>query len=1087
MNRAISWFAENGVAANLLMFLILAAGILTAYQVKQEVFPEIESDLISISVLYPGAAPEEVEEAVCVRIEEQVHGIEGVKRITSQAVEGVGVVMVEVFPDADLRRVLDDVKNRVDAIDSFPDETEKPVVTEILIRRQVINVAVSGPADEATLKRLGEQVRDEISSLPGITQVELAAARPYEISIEVSEEALRRHGLTFDAVAAAVRRSSLDLPGGAVKTRGGEILLRAKSQAYRGRDFEGLTLLTRRDGTRLLLRDVARVVDGFAETDQFARFDGQPAVLVQVFRVGEQSALELSERVREYVRTAQARMPEGIQLTTWLDDAQVLRSRLDLLLRNGRAGLILVLASLALFLRLRLAFWVSLGIPISFLGAVWLMPTLDVSINLISLFAFIVVLGIVVDAAIVVGENIYTQLQRGMKPLEAAVQGAREMSVPVIFGVLTSVAAFAPLLFLEGNMGKFLRVIPLIVIPTLLFSLVACLLILPSHLSRVRFGSTGWLPIRQGRASPPPAGPGTPAPEPAPRRERNPLKHVQRFFSGGLEWVIERLYRPFLRVALEWRYLTVSLILVTLLATVGLVAGGRIKFSFFPSVEGDNVVALVTMPLGTPVEMTADAVRRLEESAELLRAEIDDATPEETPSVFRHALASIGEQPFRAAQSQGGGRPGETFTGSQMGEVNVQLAASEEREVSSAEVARRWRELTGPVADAVELTFTSSLFSSGDPINVQLAGRSLDDLSRAAEELKGHLARYPGVYDVADTFRAGKRELTLRVRPEAEVFGIAQADLARQVRQAFYGEEAQRVQRGRDEVKVMVRYPESQRRSLGDLERMRIRLGDGTEVPFFRVADLEFGRGFSAIQRVDRRRAVNVTAEVDENRANANEILAELEAGFLPGLMARYPALTYSLEGQQREQRDTLSGMARGFVGALIMIYALLAIPLRSYSQPLLIMSVIPFGIVGAVWGHVLMGLELTVLSMFGVVALAGVVVNGSLIMVDFVNRSRRAGTPRLEAVWEAGAARFRPILLTTLTTFLGLTPLLLETSLQARFLIPMAISLAFGVVFATVITLLLIPCGYLILEDLKQLFGRQSTAAPQPASTKLA
>ena len=1055
MSRIIEWFARNPVAANLLAVLIVVSGLLTVGFIRQEVFPEFSSDMISVAVVYPGAAPEEVEEGICVRIEEAIQSLDGIKKVTSTAAEGAGTVVVELLPEADPRDVLDDVKSRVDAIDTFPEEAEKPIIQEILLRKQVINVAVSGPADERSLKRLGERVRDDIAAIPGITQVELANARPYEVSIEVSEEALRRHELTFDEVARAVRQSSLDLPGGSIKTRGGEILLRTKGQAYRGEQFEQLVLRTRPDGTRLLLGDVANVVDGFAETDQSSLFDGQPSVLVKVFRVGDQSALDISRKVQEYVKDAAARMPEGIQLTTWQDDASYLRSRLDLLLRNGRTGFILVFLVLALFLRFRLAFWVSLGIPISFLGTLWLLPGLDVSINLITLFAFILVLGIVVDDAIVVGENIHTHQHHGKGGLAGSIAGAKEVSVPVIFAVMTTVAAFFPLLNIEGNTGKVMRVIPLIVIPTLLFSLVESLLVLPAHLSHLHA-----------------------------RKHEQEKRGIQRVwnnfqgrFASGLEWFIQKVYQPFLEWCLHWRYLTMGAALAVLLFTLGLVGGGWIRFFFFPAVEGDNVAAMLTMPLGTPVEVTEAAVKKIEQAAWQVRDEIDAQGINGGKSIYQHMLASVGQQPFRSDQSRGPGGVARDYSGSHQGEIHIEVAPSEERDITSTEVARRWRELTGPIPGAVELTFTASIFSPGEAVNVQLTGPNVDDLRNAAEKLKGRLAGYPGVFDIADTFRAGKQEIKLRIKPEAEATGLTLADLARQVRQGFYGEEAQRIQRGRDDVKVMVRYPYEDRRSLGDLEEMRIRLPDGTEVPFATVAEADLGHGFATIRRVDRRRAINVTADVDPAKGEPDKIVADLEENFLPQLKAEHPAIQFGFEGARREQAETLGGLLRGFILALVAIYALLAIPFKSYIQPLIVMTAIPFGLVGAVWGHVIMGMDMTVLSGFGVVALTGVVVNDSLVMVDWVNRMRARGTPQLDAVRKAGVARFRPILLTSLTTFAGLTPLLLEKSVQAKFLVPMAISLGFGVMFATFITLLLVPSSYIILEDIRRGFARLTGA----------
>jgi multidrug efflux pump subunit AcrB len=1044
MHRILEWFAKNPVAANLVMVLIVAGGLLTLPGIKQEVFPEIASDLINISVPYLGAAPEEVEEAICVRIEEEVQSLEGIKRITSRASEGVGTVTLELLPGTDIRQLLDDVKARVDAIDTFPEETEKPVIQELLNRRQVLSLAVSGDTDEKTLKVLSERMREEILLLPGITQAEVTSIRPYEVSIEVSEQSLRRYDLTFDEVAQSIRRSSLDLPGGSIKTEGGEILLRTKGQAYTGLEFEKIILRTRPDGTRVTVGDVARVIDGFAETDQHSRFDGKPAALIQVFRVGDESAIKVAREVKEYVQIARERTPEGIQLTIWNDDSQALRSRLSLLFANGRAGFILVFILLALFLRLRLAFWVALGIPISFLGALWLMPSFDVSISMISTFGFIIVIGILVDDAIVVGENIYTEYERGKTGIQAALDGVKGVAVPVIFAVLTTIAAFWPLLWVEGAIGKIMRFIPIIVILALVFSLFESLLILPVHLSH----------LKRIKEMPP-------------RGWRGAWGRFQSKFDDLFKRFINKVYRPSLVLGLKMRYVTLSAFIAIFILTIGLVGGGFVKFIFFPSIDSNNVIAELTMPLGTSVEVTAKAIERLEQSA----LQLEDEFSREK-HIIRHALASIGEQPS-LNQPQGPNVGAGGFTGSHLGEVNIELVPAEERDFSSVVVANRWRELTGPVPDAVELIFTSSLFTVGAPINIQLASSNYTALREVTELLKEKLKDYPGVYDVSDSFRTGKQEIKLDITPVAESFGLTLSDLGRQVRQAFYGEEVQRIQRGRDEIRVMVRYPVEERRSLGNLENKRVRTAGGIAIPFSAAAEASLGRGYSTIQRTDRRRTINVTAEVDETRANANELLADIAANVLPPLLEDNPGVTYSLEGEQRDQSEALESLRGGFLLALLIIFALLAIPFRSYIQPLLVMGVIPFGIVGAIWGHVIMGLNLTILSFFGIVALTGVVVNDSLVLVDFVNRLRASGLSVQEAIREAGMVRFRPIILTTVTTFAGLTPLLLERSLQARFLIPMAVSLAFGVVFATFITLILVPVSYQILEDIKGFFSR--------------
>ncbi|MEM6455987.1 MAG: efflux RND transporter permease subunit [Acidobacteriota bacterium] len=1056
----LAWFAANGVAANLLLLLIVFAGFITVGQVRQEVFPEITTDLITVTVSYLGAAPEEVEEGVCARIEERVQDLEVVDRVRSTAREGVGVVTIELVDDVDVRAALDDVKSRVDAIDTFPEETEQPIIQEVVVRQQAISIAITGSDDERVLKRLAEQVRDDLVALDSITQAELAATRPYEIAIEVSEDALRRYQLSFDAVANAVRGASLDLPGGSVRTADGEILLRTEGQVYRGLDFASLPLRTLPDGTRLSVGDVATVVDGFAETDEAARFDGRSTALVQVFRVGEQNVLDIVGAVKAYVAQAQPRMPAGVTLTLWQDDTVALSDRLDTLFRNGRAGLALVFVVLALLLRLKLAMWTAVGILASFFGALWLMPSFDLAINVISLFGFIVVLGIVVDDAIVVGENIYRHYEMGKEGLHAAVDGVREVAVPVLFAVLTSIAAFMPLATADGSIGQIVRVISLIVILTLVFSLIESLLILPTHLSHLKHDKQ------------------------EPRGIRRAWRRFQDWLSAGFDRIVQRFYRPLLERAIQARYVSLAIALATLLITLGWIGGGRTKFTFFPPIEGDIVIASLTMPQGTSVDATGAALLQLERGAEAVRRAIEGEAA--TGNVFRHVLTSIGSQPCGGRQA-GPDQVQSSVSASHLGEVCIELPSAEVRSVSAAEIGERWREAAGPVADAVELTFASSLFRTGEAINVQLAGPNLDHLSAAADRLKTKLQDYPGVFDIADSFRAGKRELSIQTTREGEAMGFALRDLARQVRQGFYGEEAQRIQRGRDDVRVMVRYPSDARASLESLEGMRVRAPDGTEVPFSVVGTVDAGRGFASIARTDRNRTVNVTADVDLDAATPNEIIADLTDNVLPTLLADYPGMRFSLEGEQQEQRESIASLQRGFALALVIIYALLAIPFRSYLQPFIVMSAIPFGIIGAVWGHVLMGLNLTVLSMFGVVALTGIVVNDSLMLVDFINRARRSGMETKKAIREAGVTRFRPIVLTSLTTFFGLLPLLLEKSLQAQFLIPMATSLAFGVLFATVIILLIVPVLYKVLEDLRALWhwywDGERRSAPLPAA----
>ena len=1073
MKGMIEWFARNSVAANLMMVFIIVSGILATTNVREEVFPEIELDRIQVEVPYLGAAPEEVEEAVNVRIEESIQGIDGIKQIQSTASEGMGSVMIELDLGADARRVVDEVKSNIDAITTFPIETEKPIIRELTNRQQVVDIAISGDIDPFTLKQVTERVRDELTAIPEITQVDIVSAPPYEISIEVSEDDLRRHGMTFDQVADAVRRSSLDLPGGSVRTERGEILLRTIGQAYRGAEFESLVLWTRADGSRLHLGDVATVVDGFEETDQEARFDVEPAMMVSVFRTGDQSAIELAALAGEYVEEAQARLPEGVTLTIWQDSAKMLGNRLSLMISTGVAGFALVFLVLALFLELRLAFWVSLGIPISFLGAIALMPGLDVSVNVLSLFAFVLVLGIVVDDAIIVGENIYRHQEEHGEGLRGSIEGAYEIAKPVTFAILTTVAAFSPLLFVPGMMGKVFRVIPLVVIPCLLFSLVESLNILPAHLSHI------------------------------PKRvRRGPWRRFQSLFAAGLKRFVQAAYVPTLERALRWRYLTVSIGVGIMIVTIGMVLSGRPTFQFFPSIEADFMSASVTMPQGTPVDATGEAVAKLEAGAARLRQRLLAETGQD---YFLHTSAAVGDQPMAM---RGGGPMGPIggMASSNIGEVAVELLPTEERIYSSEQLGLMWREATEPIPEAVDVNFTMSIMNPGSDVDVQLAGPDLNRLRAAAEDVKARLTQYAGVYEVTDSFRAGKEEMKLGIKPAAEALGLTLQDLGRQVRQAFYGEEAQRIQRGRDDIRVMVRYPRDERRSLGDLENMRIRTPDGGEVPFGSVAVVEPGRGFASIRRIDRNRAVNVTASVDPTVTSAGDVIADLNARILPEVLARHPGVFYTFEGMMAEQRDAVGGLQRGFVLALLMIFALLAVPLRSYVQPLIIMTAIPFGLIGAVWGHIFLDINVSMMSMFGLVALTGVVVNDSLIMVDFINRARatHAGVGRMArqagggpadrrefetaglalAVREAGVYRFRPILLTSLTTFFGLAPLMWNKSFDAAFMVPMAVSLGFGVLFATFITLILVPTSYMILDDvgrtMRRMFGRDEQAGEQ-------
>ncbi len=1047
LNGGIAWLARNPVAANLLMVLIVAAGLMAATEIVDEPFPQADLDVIGIDVPYLGAAPEDVETGVVLRVEEAVQNIQGIRQILSTASPGSASVWLDLELGADSRRVLDEVTTAVQGITTFPAATEEPIIRKPIVRNQVLVIAISGAVDAATLKSIAEQVRGELLTLPEVSQVDVAGVPPYEISIEVSEGALRAYQLTFDDVTNAVRRSSIDIPGGSVRSERGDVLLRTIGQAYRGTEYENLVLLARPDGTRLLLGDVATVVDGFAETEQLARFDRAPAVMLYVFRSGSQSTTEASAAVHGYIDRVRPRLPAGVALTIWRDQSLAIDDRLAIMLRNGAAGLVLVLVVLTLSLEIRLAFWVSLGIPIAFLGAIALMPGLGVSMNMVSSFAFLLVLGIVVDDAIIVGENIYRHQREEGDGLRGAVEGAREICRPVVFAVLTTVVAFLPLLFVPGIAGEMFGVIPLVVVPCLLFSLLESLGILPAHLAHTRR-----------------------------RRAAGSWHRFQQRIADGLVWTARSVYEPILEVALRWRYVTAAIGIATLTLTAALVLSGRLSFRFFPSVEAEFINAAVTMPLGTPIEATLQAVAKFEAGATRLRARLEEETGLDH---FRHVATIVGDQPVMAGSGSPTGRMDSPADAPHLAEVTVELVSPEYRSYTSEELGILWREQIGPVPEVDSVVIIASLMTSSESVDVELAGRDLDALRSAAAALAGRLAEDAGVYEIADSFRTARPEMRLDIRPAAESLGLRRQDLGRQVRQAFYGEEAQRIQRGRDEIRVMVRYPRDDRQSLGNLENMRIRTPDGGQVPFGEVARLEAARGLTSIARVDGNRIVDVTASVDPQVSSASEIVADLRERVLPDVLADFPGVHHSFEGGQAEQQDTMGALVTGFVLALIAIFGLLAIPLRSYIQPLIVMGAIPFAFVGALWGHLLLGIALSFTSMFGFVALTGVVVNDSLIMVDFINRARvqPSGASLAQAIREAGSRRFRPILLTSLTTFVGLGPMMLDRSLQASLFVPMAVSLAFGVLFATLVTLFLVPTSYLILDDLQRLPGRLSAS----------
>ncbi len=1034
----ISWMARNSVATNLLMLSLIAGGLLMATRVKQEVFPEFSLDVISVAVPYPGATPEEVEQGVLLAVEEAVQGIDGVKKVTSTAVENVGQVSVEVLSSADPDEVLSDVKNEVDRITSFPEDAEEPTVSQIAPRNQAISVIVHGDLSDETLRQYAERVRRELIALDDIILVELSGVPSREISIEVPRATLRAYNLSLDQVAHAVRAGSIELTGGAVRTAGGEVLVRTSERRDLGTEFEDITVLTTSSGGHVRLGDIAEVRDAFQQTDQEATYDGEPAVKIDVYRVGDQTPNQVAGAAKAYVERFRSQLPDGVGIDTWDDRSEIFVDRINLLVRNGIVGLILVFFVLGAFLELRLAFWVMLGIPISFLGAFLLFPVFGVSINMLSLFAFIVCLGIVVDDAIVVGENVYYKRQQGMKLLPAAIEGARQVGTPVVFAVLTSVAAFSPMLFVPGFIGNFFRVIPIIVISVLMLSLIESLFILPAHLGHTSRESPDgfWATIRR------------------------PQKRI----SDWLDRFVQDTYSRHVRSAVHFRYLTIAVAVATLLAAFGLVAGGRVPFVFHPTIEADFIVLQARLPVGASI----DDARRVRDSVTASarkvigeHAGIGGGSGRNT-SILRGLYSQIGS-PITGFGPQTGG-PG--AIGAHIIDIQLWLVAPDMREARTAVVAGAWRGDIGMPTGVQTVTFLYSTGpGSGPALNVQLMHTDTELLEEAATDLAAAMSRYEGVTDVDAGFANGKPQLDLTLRPAARALGLTESSMARQIRSALFGAEALRQQRGRDEVRVMVRLPEEDREHLYGLEQFRLRTPSGSELPLEQAATISEARAHTKVTRVDGGRVLSVTADVDEG-AVPDLILSQVEQSDLPAVMERYPGLRYSFEGEQADQRESMAALQLGFMGALLVIYALLAIPFRSYIQPIIVMSAIPFGFIGAIGGHLLLGYNMSVVSMMGLVALAGVVVNDSLVLIVAVNDLREQGKTAYEAVVEGGMRRFRPILLTSLTTFFGLAPLIFETSMQARFLIPMALSLGFGILFATGIVLMLVPALYIAVED---------------------
>lgn len=1101
MRTAIEWTVKNSPFMNTLLGALLIVGAGALLTLKREVFPEFQLDLIVSTVVYPGASPSEVEEGICQKIEEAIRPIQGIKKVYAVAAEGTGSVIAELETSVDdPQKVLEEIRSSIDRIPSFPELAEDPHVRELTLRTPAINIAVAGgtaesPASEWELRELAEQIRNELLLLPSISQVDLISAKEYQIDVEIPERNLRKYGLTLQQVADIIRNENLEIPAGNIKTENAEYLVRGKNRQLVGARIAQLPVLSQPNGIVLTVADLGAVKDGFEDTTALTEIDGKLAQAMVVQKSENEDLLQITDDVHRYVRTR--KMPPGFELKVWGDRSTMVRDRLALLTNNGIVGLILVFVILGLFLDLRLAFWVAIGIPVSILGTCIVMQYTGSTLNMLSMFAFVMGLGIVVDDAIVIGDNIYAHRQRNKSLVRAAIDGAAEVAPSVISSVLTTVIAFAPLLFVSGVMGKFLAVMPLAVIAMLLVSLVESIFVLPCHLAHEE--STGWqnfsarirgfltsiprqvwfgsaiavslvlgvsaFPVSSIAGITVPAAFGTVLAGVAGLglvaflvwcllAVKNQIAAIFKFLRGPVEKYlhafIDRIYIPILNWHLNNSALTYATAVSLLLLSMGLVAGGYAPFIVFPKMDSEFVRGQIAYPVGTPGQRTDEATKKLEETARALGEEYQ----KQGISIIKLIQRSVG-QLSREAEFR-------NLTGSNVGEVFVELVPPEERTISSEEFIRRWRQLAGEFPGAQEVTFSSAeMAPSGAPIEFKLLGQDVDQLEEAVEVCKQRLASYPGVFDISDDSEPGKWELQIRIRPEAEAMGIQLDQLARTVRATYYGEEVMRLQRGRHEVKLMVRYPEEERRSLANFSEIRIRTPQGDEIPLPELAQVTVARGYSEINRIDQVRSITVTADVDEKLANAREIAGDLKSGFFPDLFKKYPGLSVRWEGQEERTNESVNSLFAGFIVALLAMFALLTAEFRSYLQPLMILVVIPFGMVGAIGGHLLMGLPLTMFSLFGMVALSGVVVNDSIVLIDFINHRHRDGIPLRESLLDAGRQRFRPVLLTSVTTVAGLLPIVLERSVQAQVLIPMAVSLSFGLMVSTLWVLILVPTMY--------------------------
>lgn len=1039
MSSVVQWFVHNRVAANLLMLFIIIGGLAGVGTMNKTVFPSAALDTVTISVPFLGASPADVEERILVPVEQAISGVQGIKEIRSYANEGRGQVNVTAIEGYDVDVLLNEIKARVDAINTFPAQTERPVINRSYVQNQVMYLLLYGDLDAKELKELGRDVIDRITALPGAELSRLDGDRSYEVSVEISDQQLERYGLTFDDVARAIRRSSVNVGAGVIDDASGQTQLMTRGQAYNELDFQDIVVDRLEDGNQVLLRDVAEVVDGFSDGEVSFKFNNQPTLLLIVTANENPDVIALSKAVHELLeQDIRPSLPEGVSIVSLIDESDSFRDRLALLAGNGVSGLLLVFIGLSLFLTPRLAIWVCAGICISFLGCFWLLPYLGVALSMLSTFALVLILGIVVDDAVIISESIHRQHEQGVPGAEGSIAGALMVARPVIFSALTTMLAFSPLLFIEGQTRAFVIAIPIVVILTLLFSLVESFCILPMHL--VKEAKEGGKPNFIVRG----------------------MDRARYTADGALRRFIRQYYRPFLDRVLKNKAVSLSAFISLCVFIVSFIAGGWLKFSFEPNVVADFIQVQLQFPNGVPYSIQLDAQQRLESAANQLQAELEAEHP--------------GREIIKGTATW-------TYTGANAVQAFMSISAQQSREVGVEEIANRWRDLTGEIPDVSDSSFAFTVNDNESALYLLVAGNNDEQMNAAASALKDKLRSYQGVFEIVDSRDSASTEAVLKLKPGAENLGITLSDLATQVRQAFYGEEVQRIPRGRDAIRVMVRLPEEDRSTFATLDALKIRTPDGNTVPFPMVAEVEFKPAMTRIVRTDRERTVVITAKVDPEQANLDDIYADLNADYLEQLSAQYPGIEVRWAGSQEGQTAFMNSMLRNSLFALFGIYFLLAVAFRSYLQPLIVMTAIPCGFLGAVVGHLLLGMSLSLYSILGIVAAAGVVVNDNLVLMDYINRLREQGETAIRAVERAAEDRFRPIFLTSFTTFIGLLPLMSETSVQAQFMIPTVVSLAFGVLFASLVTLIVVPVIYLMQDDavkgFRRLLGLEEAQTP--------